>query len=98
MHVMLEIFAAAFAVVPLIALFLSYRRQHSPRILLALVAFAVLEVRLVAMVFIHTVATVDHTTEELLDFGGDLAVIVAFGAAFLYGTRWSSERARVKPA
>ena len=30
--------------------------------------------------------------EELLDFGGDLIVMSAFAAAFLWGAKWSHER------
>ena len=98
MHLMLEVFAAAVAIVPLIAVGLGWRRTHSRRLLLAFVAFVVLEVRLIAMILIHTVVPVDHSIEELLDFGGDLAVIVVFAWAFLSGARWLPERGSVKPA
>ncbi len=98
MHLMLEVFAAAFALVPLTALFMGWRRTGSARLALAMAAFAVLEVRLVAMILVHTVVWVDHPTEELIEFGGDLAVIAAFAAAFLKDGRLLRERARVKPA
>lgn len=98
MHLMLEVFAAALAVVPMAALFLAWRRARSARLALALAAFAVLEVRLVAMVLIHTVVWVDHPTEELIGFGGDLAVIAAFAAAFLKEGRLLRERVGARPA
>jgi hypothetical protein len=98
MHVSLEIFAAAFALMPIYAIARAVRRGSSPRLRFALVAFLILEARLICMILIHTVLTVDHGVEELLDFGGDLAVICAFAAAFLYGTRWTPERTSSKPA
>ena len=93
LHLAFEIFAAAFAVVPIVALFRAWRRSGSPRLKWALAAFLILEVRLISMILIHTVLPVSHDVEEMLDFGGDLAVIAAFAAAFLIGTRWSPERA-----
>jgi hypothetical protein len=98
MHLMLEVFAASVAVVPIAALVLAWRRTKSRRMLLALAAFAILEARLIAMILIHTVVPVDHGVEELLDFGGDLAVIVAFAWAFLTGMRWSPDGTASKPA
>jgi hypothetical protein len=98
MHLMLEVFAASIAVVPIAALLLAFRRTRSSRVLLALIAFAVLEARLISMILIHTVLPVDHSVEELIDFGGDLAVIVAFAWAFLTGLRWLPDRTASKPA
>jgi len=97
-HLALEIFAAAFAVVPILAIARAVQRGGSPRLKWALAAFLILEARLIFMILIHTVATVGHDVEELLDFGGDLAVITAFAMAFLYGARWTPERARPKRA
>jgi hypothetical protein len=57
-----------------------------------LTAFIILEARLLGLVLIHTLVAVDHYVEEVLDFGGDLAVVTAFAMAFLYGTRWSFGR------
>ena len=85
MHVGLELAGALLAVVPLYAVIRAYRQSPSTRLGLALIAFSVLGARIIAMVAIHTVVTVDHYTEELIDFGGDLGVIVAFACAFLYG-------------
>ena len=98
MHVTLEIFAAGFALMPIFAIARALRRGDSPRLRFALLAFLILEARLISMILIHTVFTVGHDVEEFLDFGGDLAVIAAFAAAFLYGTRWAPERAASKPA
>ena len=98
LHLGLEIFAAALGVVPIAALFLAWRRSRAKRLALGLTAFAVLEARLVAMILMHTFIILPHATEELVEFSADLAVILAFSAAFLYGVRWSPERARVKPA
>lgn len=92
MHIALEIAGALLAVVPLYAIARAYRQSPSPRLGLALIAFTVLVARIVAMVAIHTVTPVDHYTEELIDFGGDLGVIVAFACAFLYGIRGIDDR------
>jgi hypothetical protein len=97
-HVSLEIFAAAFALMPIYAIARAAKRGDSPRLRFALLAFLILEARLISMILIHTVLPVDHGVEELLDFGGDLAVICAFAAAFLYGTRWAPDRVASKPA
>ncbi len=88
MHLYLEVLAAGVAVVPLAAVFLAWRRTRDSRMALAFAAFAIFEARLVGMVLIHTVIGVDHTVEEMIEFVGDLSVIVALAAAFLYGTRW----------
>ncbi len=98
LHLGLEIFAAALGVVPMTALFLAWRRTRAKRLALGLSAFVVLETRLVAMVLMHTFIILPHPTEEFVEFTADLAVILAFSAAFLYGVRWSPERAGVKPA
>ena len=93
MHVVLEVVSALLAILPIVAIATAYRQTPSPRLALALLAFAALEVRLVTMVLVHTVIPVDHGLEEALDFGGDLAVVIAFALAFLYGTRWWVGRA-----
>lgn len=98
MHLFLEVMSAVIAIIPLTALVRAYRQTPSPRIALALLAFAILEVRLLSMIAIHTVLLVDHFTEELIEFGGDFAVIAAFGLAFLHGTRWSPERSAARVA
>jgi hypothetical protein len=98
MHVILEILSGVICLLPLTAVGLGWWRTRSPRLGMAFVAFGVLEARLFGMVLIHTLVTVDHYVEELLDFGGDLAVIVAFATAFLYGSRWLPERKPAKPA
>lgn len=98
MHVMLEILAAGIAVVPIIGIANAVRRGASRRLVFALVAFVVLEARLLVMVAVHTFISIDHGTEDLLDFAGDLAVIVAFASAFLYGTRWLPERPALRPS
>ncbi len=47
---------------------------------------------MLAVLLIHIALPIDHATEELLDFGGDLTVMSAFAAAFLWGAKWSHER------
>lgn len=89
LHLYLEVAAAAVAVFPFAAVFFAWRRSHDRRMALAVAAFAIFEVRLISMILIHTVVAVDHIAEELIEFVGDLAVIAAFAAAFLYGTRWT---------
>ena len=92
MHILLELAAALIATIPLYATARAYYKGNSPRLLLAFSAFSVLEVRLLAVLLIHLALPIDHATEELLDFGGDLVVMSAFAAAFLWGTKWSHER------
>jgi hypothetical protein len=87
MHIVLEIASALLAIVPIVAVGYAYRGTKSPRLALALVAFGILEVRLISMLVIHTVIEVDHFVEEMLEFGGDLAVLATFSMAFLHGTR-----------
>lgn len=88
MHVLLEAAAAVLALLPIAALVAAHRRTRSPRLALALLAFVALEARCVALVVVHTLAGVDHPSEEMLDFTGDLAVMTIFALAFLYGTGW----------
>ncbi len=88
MHIVLEVASALLAIVPLVAVGYAYRGTRSTRLALALVALGGLEIRLVSMVVIHTTVAVDHFVEEMLEFGGDFAVLVAFSMAFLHGTRW----------
>lgn len=85
MLVGLEIAGMLLAFVPLYAVGRAYRQSPSTTLGLALIAFAVLVARMGAMVAIHTIVRVDHSIEELIDFGGDLGVVVAFACAFLYG-------------
>jgi ABC-type amino acid transport system permease subunit len=92
MHILLELAAALIATIPLYATARAYYERGSPRLVLAFAAFAVLEVRLLAVLLIHIALPIDHSTEELLDFGGDLIVMSAFAAAFLWGANWSHER------
>jgi ABC-type amino acid transport system permease subunit len=92
MHIVLELVAALIALIPLYATARAYYEGGSPRLVLAFAAFSVLEVRLLAVLLIHLALPIDHATEELLDFGGDLVVMSAFAAAFLWGSKWSHER------
>jgi hypothetical protein len=92
MHIVLELAAALIATIPLYATARAYYNGSSPRLLLAFAAFSVLEVRLLAVLLIHLAIPIDHSTEELLDFGGDLVVMSAFAAAVLWGAKWSHER------
>lgn len=92
MHILLELAAALIATIPLYATARAYYNRSSPRLLLAFAAFSVLEVRLLAVLLIHLAIPIDHATEELLDFGGDLVVMSAFAAAFLWGANWGHER------
>jgi len=92
MHIAMEIGGALIALVPIVGIARAYRDAHSRRLALALTAFIILEARLLGLVLLHTLVAVDHYFEEVLDFGGDLAVITAFAMAFLYGTRWSFGR------
>lgn len=98
MHILLELAAALVATIPLYATARAYYEGGSARLVLAFAAFAVLEVRSLAMLLIHVALPIDHATEELLDFGGDLVVMCAFAAAFLWGTRWSHERVPARAA
>jgi hypothetical protein len=93
MHLLLELAAAFLVTIPLFALARALRQRPSMRLRLAFGAFLVLEARVVLLLAVHTVLPVEHPVEELLGFGGDLAVIVMFTAAFLHGTRWSPGRA-----
>jgi len=97
LHLYLEVIGAGIGMVPLTALSLSYLRNRSPRIALALLGFVALEVRFITMISIHTFVAVDHGTEELVDFGGDLAIMASFAAAFLTGSRWLRERGAFQP-
>lgn len=97
-HIALELVGLLLAIVPLFAVARAYRQTPSMRLGLVLIAFLVLEVRIAAIVAIHTVLPVSHFTEEMIDFGGDLSVIVAFACAFLYGIRWTDERKHVDVA
>ena len=92
MHILLELAAALIATIPLYATARAYYQHGSPRLMLAFAAFSVLEVRLLAVLLVHLALPIDHSTEELLDFGGDLVVMSAFAAAFLWGAKWSHER------
>ena len=96
MHVYLEVASALLVLIPLSAIGYAYRGTRSRRLALAFAAFAILEARLASLVVIHTVVTVDHFIEEMLDFGGDLAVMTAFALSFLYGIRWSLGRTRAE--
>jgi len=93
MHVILEIASALLAIVPIAAVGRAYRGTKSRRLALALVAFGILEVRLLSTVLLHTFLEADHFTEEMLEFSGDLAVLAFFSMAFLHGTRWWFGRA-----
>ena len=92
MHIALEIGSALIVLLPIVGIARAYRGTHSRRLALALTAFIILEARLLGLVLLHTVIATDHYFEEVLDFGGDLAVVTAFAMAFLYGTRWSFGR------
>lgn len=98
MHILLEIAAALVATIPLYATARAYYLGGSARLVFAFAAFAVLEVRFLAVLLVHLALPVDHTMEEMLDFGGDLIVMSAFATAFLWGARWSSDRVRVDVA
>ncbi len=93
MHVLLEIASALLAIIPMVAVGCAFRRTKSPRLALALLAFGILEARMISMVVIHTLIDVDHSIEEMIEFGGDLATLAGFSVAFLYGTRWWLGRA-----
>lgn len=93
MHVLLELASAVLVIIPLYAIAKAYHETPSPRLAFAYIAFSVLEFRFLALFLIHTVVSADHYVEELLDFGGDLASMIAFAGAFLHGTRWYPGRA-----
>jgi hypothetical protein len=84
--------------IPIVAVALAWRGTRSRRLLFALVAFIVLETRFLLLLAIHTVFVVDHFTEEMVTFGGDLAVITAFSLAFLHGARWGLAKPDREPA
>jgi len=93
MHVFFEIASAILVTIPLFAVARAYRRTRSARFLFAFVAFAVLELRFLSLIAMHTFVAVDHLTEETLDYLTDLTAITMFAAAFLYGTGWKDGRA-----
>lgn len=92
MHLTLEIVAAILIVLPLVALALGYRRTKSPRLLLAFIAFGILQARVLTMISMHMLQIWDHELEETVNFVGDLAAIGMFALAFLAPTRWSGVR------
>ena len=92
MHLGLEIAVAGLVLVPLVAVALAYRRTRTPRLGFALLAFIALEARVLALLVIHSYIPLEHFWEEMISFGGDLAVITCFTAAFLHGTRWFGVR------
>ncbi len=98
MHVLLEASAAVLAIIPVVALTLAHRRTKSTRLALALLGFVALEVRTVSLVVIHTLVGVDHSSEEMFDFMGDLAVMTIFAIAFLCGTGWWAGRTGAEAA
>ena len=93
-HVYLEVAAAVLVIIPLFAVGRACRRTPSPRLLFALAAFSILEVRFAALVAMHTLISVDHVFHETFEFLTDLIVIALFAAAFLYATRWTHDRGR----
>ena len=94
MHVLFEIASAILVIIPLIAVGQAYRQGRSPRLLFALGAFAILELRFAVLVAVHLSFAIDHTFEETIDFMTDLFAIALFAAAFLYGTGWPDGRVR----
>ena len=88
MHILWEIASAILVIIPLFAVGQAYRQTRSPRLLFALAAFAVLELRFAVAVAIHSVVVVDHTFEETIGYLTDLIAIALFAAAFLYATGW----------
>lgn len=94
MHILFEIAAAVLVIIPLFAVGRAYRQTRSVRLLFALAAFAVLEVRFASLLALHSLVSVDHEIEETIFFLADLFAIALFAAAFLYATRWPHDRSR----
>ncbi|MFQ6013539.1 MAG: hypothetical protein ACE5LS_07850 [Thermoplasmata archaeon] len=97
MHLTFEIVAAVLIVLPMVALAYGYRRTKSPRLLLAFMAFGILEIRAVSLISMHALQVLDHELEEIVNFAGDLAAMGMFALAFLYPSRWSSVRGLPSP-
>jgi hypothetical protein len=91
-NVLVEVVSAGLTIIPLIAIARAFIRSRSPRLGLALAAFFLLEVRMVALILVHTVIPMDHTVEETIEFFGDFAVMSTFAATFLYGMGWFGGR------
>ncbi|MFQ6013731.1 MAG: hypothetical protein ACE5LS_08885 [Thermoplasmata archaeon] len=92
MHLAFEVTAAILIVLPMVALAYGYRRTNSPRLLLALMAFGILQVRALSLISMHLLGVLDHELEETVNYVGDLAAMGMFALAFLYGTRWFGVR------
>ncbi len=103
MHVTLEIASAVLALIPIASLVQAYRTTPSVRLALALAAFLVLEAKFVlfAAVLIASPDSLNPIGEyqlEILEFADDVTVMMTFAIAFLWGTRWSPDRARAQRA
>jgi hypothetical protein len=97
MHVALEIASALLAAIPIASIARAYRTTPSMRLALALAAFLVLEAKFVAfsVLLVANPDTFNPFTEyqlEVLEFADDIAVMMMFAVAFLWGTRWSPDR------
>ena len=103
MHVTLEIASALLAIIPIASVAQAYRTTPSPRLALALAAFLVLEAKFVAfsVLLVALPDSIFPITEyqlELLEFAADVAMMMMFVIAFLWGMRWSTGRARPERA
>jgi hypothetical protein len=103
MHVILEIVSALLATIPIASIAQAYRTTPSTRLALALAAFLILEAKFLAYAIMHlmypdTFGLLDQYQEELLGFVDDVAVMMMFAIAFLWGTRWSLDRVRTEHA
>jgi hypothetical protein len=103
MHVALEIASAFLAAIPIASIAQAYRTTPSMRLALALIAFLVLEAKFVAftVLLIASPDTLNPISEyqlEVLEFADDVAVMMMFAVAFLWGTRWSPERVHAEHA
>ncbi len=103
MHVALEVASALLAAIPIASITQAYRSTPSARLALALAAFLVLEAKFVSF-SVLLVASPDSFNPfseyqlEVLEFVDDIAVMMMFAVAFLWGTRWSPDRIRAEHA
>jgi len=103
MHVVLEIASALLAAIPIASIAQAYRTTPSARLALALTAFLILEAKFVAFAVFHLLYADNaypftEYQDEVMQFVDDVAVMMMFAVAFLWGTRWSPDRVRAEHA
>lgn len=97
MHATLELASAFLAAIPIASIAHACRTTPSTRLWLALAAFLVLEAKFVGFTVLliavpDSLNPISEYQVELLEFADDMAVMLMFAIAFLWGTRWSRDR------